>query len=49
MFQNVFSRNEETNEQIAGELMNLIQAGGLDPAVEEALIEFILNDMGEGA
>ena len=49
MFQNVFSRNEERNEQIAGELMNLIQAGGLDPAVEEALIEFILNDMGEGA
>ena len=48
MFQNVFSRNEERNENIAGELMNLIQAGGLDPAVEEALIEFILNDMGEG-
>jgi len=46
MFNTVFNRNEERNEQIAAEVMNLIQAGNIDPAVEEALIEWMLEDMG---
>ena len=46
MFNTVFNRNEERNEQIAAEVMNLIQAGDIDPAVEEALIEWMLDEMG---
>lgn len=46
IFNTVFNRNEERNAQIAAELMGLIQAGNIDPAVEEALIEWILNEMG---
>lgn len=46
MFNTVFNRNEERNRQIAQELMNLIQAGNIDPAVEQALIEWILDEMG---
>ena len=46
MFNTVFNRNEERNEQIAAEVMNLIRAGDIDPAVEEALIEWMLDEMG---
>ena len=46
MFNTVFNRNEERNEQIAAEVMNLIRAGDIDPAVEEALNEWMLNEMG---
>jgi hypothetical protein len=45
MFNTVFNRNEERNEQIAAEVMNLIQAGNIDPAVEEALIEWMMEDL----
>ena len=45
MFNTVFNRNEERNEQIAAEVMNIIQAGNIDPAVEEARIEWMMEDL----